>query len=60
MSRICFANNTVAISKSNSSIKYNVLPTIMKYIVLQLTDLVTAETSVFSDFDGPHSLFDNT
>jgi len=28
--------------------------------VLQLTDLVSAETSAFSDFDGPHSLFDNT
>jgi hypothetical protein len=32
MSRICFANNTVAISKSNSSIKHNVFPTIMKNI----------------------------
>jgi len=32
LSMICFANNTVAISKNNSSIKYSVFPTIMKYI----------------------------
>jgi len=28
--------------------------------MLQLRDIVSAETSVVSDFDGPHSLFDNT
>jgi hypothetical protein len=31
-SRICFANNTVVISKSNSSVKYTVFPIIMKNI----------------------------
>ena len=28
--------------------------------MLQLTALVSAETSIVSDFDGPHSIFDNT
>jgi hypothetical protein len=28
--------------------------------VLKLKELVSAETNIVSDFDGPHSLFDNT